>query len=212
MRKPKFHELTKRGIPELLVLVVAATLALVGCTVHKEDDGKKVRIDTPLGAIHADKQNGTKKVDIDTVVGSIHVGTQANVSDTGLNLYPGAQPKQADGGDSHRANVNIGSGSFGVKVVAAEFQSNDAPEKVIDFYRKDLKRYGKVLECPKGIKEHHEGDRHELTCSDSGHSEAGKLDLAVGVPERQRIVSIKPNGSGTEFALVYVQLRSRETM
>jgi len=195
-----------------MVFILVAALALAGCSVRKEEDGKKVTIDSPLGEIHANKQDGNKKVDIDTVVGSIHVGTQPNVSDTGLNLYPGAQPKPAEGDDSHRANVNIGSGNFGVRVVAAEFQSDDAPEKIIDFYRNDLKRYGKVLECPKGVKETHGHDHQELTCSDSGHEEPGKLDLAVGVPDRERIVSVKPKGKGTEFALVYVQVRSRETM
>ncbi|HXZ78549.1 MAG TPA: hypothetical protein VEG30_01385 [Terriglobales bacterium] len=212
MPKLRFRKFSESAMPALVLAVLVAGFTLAGCTVRKEEDGKKVTINSPLGELRANKQDGDKKVDIDTVVGSIHVGTQPNVSDTGLSLYPGAQPKPADGDDSHRANVNIGSANFGVRVVAAEFQSNDAPEKIIDFYRNDLKRYGKVLECPKGVKENHRHDQKELACSDSGREQPGKLDLAVGVPDRQRIVSVKPKGTGTEFALVYVQVRNRETM
>jgi hypothetical protein len=147
-----------------------------------------------------------KKVDIKTPFAEIHVGSDTGAQDAGLSVYPGAKPKQ-DSNDKHRANVQIGGENFGVKVVAATYLTDDTPQKVIDFYRNDLKRYGKVLECTKGIQEDkHEGGG-ELRCDDKGSQEPGKLDLAVGVPERQHIVSVKPNGKGTEFSTVYVQVR-----
>ena len=34
-----------------------------------------------------------------------------------------------------------------MKLVVAQYDSDDAPAKVIDFYRDKLKKYGKVLEC-----------------------------------------------------------------
>ncbi len=34
-----------------------------------------------------------------------------------------------------------------MKLVVAKYDSDDAPGKVIDFYREHLKKYGKVLEC-----------------------------------------------------------------
>lgn len=164
--------------------------------------------------VHEQKQaDGNKKVDIQTPFAQIHVGTDTDAKDTGLDAYPGAKLKSDEDDDKHRANIHIGGEDFGLRVVAASYTSDDPPEKIIDFYRKDLKRYGNVLECPKGISENKGHGESELRCADSGEAKPGKLDLAVGVPEKQRIVSVKPSGKGTEFALVYVQLQGkRETL
>jgi hypothetical protein len=168
-----------------------------------------------LGAcsIHTEKEaNGQdKKVDIKTPFAEIHVGSDTSAQDAGIALYPGARPKQ-DANDKHRANVQIGGEDFGVKVVAATYLSDDSPQKVIDFYRKDLGKYGNVLECPKGLKENH-GDKNdgELRCDDRGSSEPGKLTLAVGIPARQHVVAVKPDGKGTEFSTVYVNVKGKET-
>jgi hypothetical protein len=165
-------------------------------------------------SVHEQKQaDGNKKVDIQTPFAQIHVGTDTDAKDVGLAAYPGAKPKSENDNDKHRANVSIGGEDFGIHVVAASYTSDDPPERVIDFYRKDLKRYGNVLECTKGISENKRHDEGELRCADHGDEKPGKLDLAVGVPEKQRIVSVKPNGKGTEFALVYVQVQGkRETL
>ena len=147
-----------------------------------------------------------KKVDIKTPFAEIHVGSDTTAQDAGFALYPGAKPKQ-DNDDKHRANIQIGGKDFGVKVIAATYLTDDPPSKVIDFYRKDLGKFGKVLECPKGLSEHHDKDNSQLSCDDKGSAEAGKMDLAVGVPEKQHVVSVKPNGNGTEFSTVYVQVK-----
>src|SRR5215472_13956711 len=36
---------------------------------------------------------------------------------------------------------------FGMKLVVASFDTDDAPEKVADFYSKEIKKYGNVLQC-----------------------------------------------------------------
>jgi len=147
-----------------------------------------------------------KKVDIKTPFAEIHVGSDTTAQDAGFDLYPGAHPKQEDN-DKHRANIQIGGKDFGVRVIAATYLTEDPPQKVIDFYRKDLAKFGKVLECPKGLKENHDKDNSQLSCDESGKTEAGKMDLAVGVPEKQHVVSVKPNGGGTEFSTVFVQVK-----
>ncbi len=176
------------------ILIALFLLTLAACTVHEQRE-----------------QGGNKKVDIKTPFAEIHVGTDTEAKDTGLSDYPGAKPKNDEENDKHRANISIGGEEFGLRVVTASFTSEDPPEKVIDFYRKDLKRYGTVLECTKGIREdHHHDDDRQIRCSDTGREEPGKLDLAVGIPEKQRIVSVKPNGKGTEFALVYIQIKGKK--
>jgi len=106
------------------------------------------------------------------------------------------------------ANVNISSPFFGLKVVAVKYQSDDAPDKVLAFYRKDMAKYGKVVDCTGGFSMnfHHHNRDAEVTCDDRGGSDRRyREELKVGTENNQRIVAIKPNGDGTEFALVYVR-------
>jgi hypothetical protein len=185
---------------KLALILIATLAALTACSVSEQK-----------GA------NGEKKVEVKVPFTSIKVATDTDAKDTGLSAYPGARAKVDEGdNDKNRANVQIGGENFGVKVVVATYLSDDPPEKVIDFYRKDLKKFGgAVLECPKGLTESHGGDHEkEIRCSDSGNSQPGKLDLAVGIPARQHVVSVKPSGKGTEFSLVYVNVKGgdKETM
>ena len=104
----------------------------------------------PACSVNVKKEaNGEdKQVDIKTLVGGIHVSKQAKASDVGLAIYPGARLKLKDSdGDDKSANVNISGFGFGVKVVALEYQTDDAPAKLIAFYKDQLKKYGSVLEC-----------------------------------------------------------------
>ncbi len=174
-----------------LFLAVVLVLGLSACSVSTQKDS-----------------NGEdKKVDVKMPGLEVHVGSDSGAQDAGISNYPGARAKQ-ESNDKHRANISIGGEDFGLKVIAATYESDDPPQKVIDFYRKDLKKYGNVLECPKGLKENKEhGEPGELRCDDKGTEEAGKLDLAVGIPERQHIVSVKPSGKGTEFSTVFVSVK-----
>ena len=116
------------------IAVVAASVVFgSGCSVNvkKESNGQD------------------KQVDINTLVGGIHVSKQADVSDVGLAIYPGARLKEQDSdGSDKSANVNISGFGFGLKVVALEYRSDDSPTKILAFYKDQLKKYGNVLECP----------------------------------------------------------------
>jgi hypothetical protein len=164
-----------------------------------------------------------KKVDIQTPVGGIHVSKNADPRDTGLPVYPGAKLKEKESSDDTKsANVNISGPGFGVKVVALEYVSGDPPQKVVDFYRDQLKRYGSVLECRTS---RHAGDDNddeddnksdnkkqskELTC---GKDNSGNtVELKVGSEGNQRIVAVEPNGKGANFALVYIRTRGKDDM
>jgi hypothetical protein len=186
-------------------LAIAAFLALIalsGCSVYTSKDSrtgqdKNVDIRTPLGSI------------------SVHTG-ESDPKATGLSLYPGAQLKKDMEDHDGGANVNISSSFFGVKVVALKYQSSDSPDKVLGFYRKEMAKYGKVLDCTGGFNmtfHHHDGDS-EVTCDDhSGSGHQYNEELKVGTEKNQRIVAVKPSGSGSEFALVYVRASdSKDTM
>jgi hypothetical protein len=169
------------------VACLALLLVFAGCSVQKQKEGsnESVKIDTPVGALN--------------------VNTDANVKEAGLAVYPGAKPNPKPEGDHNSANVNISSSLFGVKVVALEYVSDDAAEKVADFYKKELAKYGDVLDCENGVSEH--GD--QLTCADS-QKHGRHRELAVGTKERRHMVSVRPDGTGTKFALVYIQVRGKE--
>jgi hypothetical protein len=178
---------------------IAAVMLLSACSlnVKKESNGQD------------------KQVDIQTPLGGIHVGKGADAADTGLAVYPGSRLKQEDSGDSDKsANVNISGFGYGLKVVALQYESDDAPAKVVAFYKDQLKKYGAVLECPASghfnlnMKySDKSGESHALTC-DGG---SGKnLELKVGTEENQHIVAVESEGKGSRFSLVYVRTHGKE--
>jgi len=158
--------------------------------------------------------NEDKNVDIKTPLGGLHVSNDANVQDTGLAVYPGARPKPKGKGDDDEknANVNISGFGFGLKVVALEFESDDPPSKVIAFYQDQLKKYGKVLQCHNNSREgSHTYNGHgsnELKCE--GDDSGKNTEMKAGTEDNQHIVSVQPNGSGSNFALVYVRTHGKQ--
>jgi hypothetical protein len=181
-----------------LALASLATVVLSACSINvkKEKDGQD------------------KQVDIRTPLGGIHVSKDADVQDVGLAVYPGARMKQKDSdGDDKRANVNISGFGYGLKVVALEYQSDDSPDKLVAYYKDQLKKYGSVLECHTShmdvdadIKDSDHGS-HELTCNGSRGS---NTELKVGTKENQHIVAVESEGKGSSFSLVYVRTHGKD--
>ena len=179
-----------------LASIVAAFLVLSACSINVKKD-----------------QNGQEKqVDISSPVGGIHVSKGVNPEDVGIALYPGATLKEKGNGENKSANVNLSSFGFGLKVVALEYESQDSPEKVVAFYKDQLKKYGSVLVCHtthrnvhSGFKKHH--DSNELTCDGD---EGRDIELKVGTADNQHIVAVEPSGTGTNFSLVYVRTHGKD--
>jgi hypothetical protein len=187
----------------LAAAILAAFVFLTGCSVNvkKERDGQE------------------KQVDINTLVGGIHVSKQADVADVGLAVYPGSHPKEKDSdGSDKSANVNISGFGLGIKVVALEYQSDDAPAKVLSFYKDQLKKYGDVLECHTSgnfnfnsdVKIGSHGSRdasNELRCEgDHGNN----VELKAGRKNDQHIVAVQSEGKGSSFSLVYVRTHGKD--
>jgi hypothetical protein len=162
--------------------------------------------------VKKDANGQDKQVDIKTLLGGVHVSGQADVADVGLSVYPGARPKEKDSNDSDKsANVNISGFGYGLKVVAVEYESDDASDKVLTFYRNQLKKYGDVLEChtSRGNWNVNMGKNssNELTCEGSGGND---IELKVGKKDDQHIVAVQREGKGTSFSLVYVRAHGKE--
>ena len=163
--------------------------------------------------VKKDKNDQEKQVDITTPVGGIHVSKGANPEDTGIAVYPGAHLREKDSdGDDKSANVNISGFGFGLKVVALEYESKDSPDKVLAYYKNQLKKYGNVLICHTGhldlnTKVDDDHSSHELTCEGTS---GVNVELKVGTKENQHIVEVEPEGSGSKFSLVYVRTHGKD--
>ena len=162
--------------------------------------------------VKKEKNGEDKQVDINTPMGGIHVSQEVNAQDVGIAVYPGATLKEKGNGEDKSANVNLSSFGFGLKVVALEYESKDSPDKVVAYYKDQLKKYGDVLVCHTtgmnvnaGIKKHDESS-HELTCEGGGHN----IELKVGTRENQHIVAVESSGGGSNFSLVYVRTHGKD--
>jgi hypothetical protein len=198
------REILSRTVSDDRALAKLALVGLFGvlcilpaCSINANHDGK----------------DGEKQVDIKSPVGDLHVSEQADIRDAGLTLYPGAKPAPKDNSDDEKsANVNLSIPGFSLKVVAAEFLSDDAPDKIIAFYNRDLQRYGKPIQCHGGWNGGHanyqgKDEMSKPVSCDNGTSGNG-VELKVGTEGNQHLVSIKPNSSGSRFALVYVRMHT----
>jgi hypothetical protein len=192
-----------RGVKAITGLSVAALLTLVcllsACSINVDKNGEK---------------DGSKRVDIQSPVGDLHVSEKADIQDAGLSVYPGAKPAPKDNSDDEKsANVNLSLPGFQLKVVAAEFLSDDAPDKISAYYDKELQKFGKPIQChgeySSGghVNSHGNDDLQRAVTCDKGDSSDG-LELKVGTEGNQHIVAVKPHSKGTRFALVYVRMHT----
>jgi len=165
-------------------------------------------------ARNPDDETG-KSIEIKTSMGDVHVGNDADLRETGLPLYPGAHLKKDDR-NQNSANLSLLTSAFGMKLVVLNYVSDDAPEKIIAYYREKLRKFGTVLEChssahPDDVEiSRDEHDSNALKCDsdDSGRT----LELKVGTNQNAHIVGVEParTGKGSTFAIVYVRTHGKQ--
>jgi hypothetical protein len=183
-------------------LLLAVLLASVsGCKVQVDKssngEGDNVKIATPFGGIDINKN-------------------QTSAAELGLPAYPGAVLDTAGDG-TRSAKVDMGFGSWKLRVKTAHYTTNDSRDKVLAFYRQALGEYGGVIECAGDKPVGSSGTTVEgLSCnhSDSDHSiphgnfNSNDLELKAGSPRHQHIVVLH-GGSGsatTHFSLIALDL------
>lgn len=129
----------------LIALAVVIALGIIGTAAatwiglsiarhtHVTENNGKVRVQGPFGTVESNQD------------------TEDAVKNIGIAVYPGAT---AVGGNS--ANVQMG----GMHTVAANFETDDAPAKVADFYRQQL---------PNANVNVNQGDHYTLVSTRSGN-------------------------------------------
>jgi hypothetical protein len=184
----------------VVATIIAATALMSGCRIEsdKHGDNDNVKIATPFGGM------------------TVKTNDAAVVDGLGLPVYPGADLVKKDKNNG-AADVNMSFGSFQLRVKAASYRTTDSPDQVTAFYRKSLGRYGDVIQCqndkPVGTPTR---TAEGLTCDNNkdnhvyvNDDESGKLELKAGSKQHQHIVAIDPDGNGTKFGLVALDLPGR---
>ncbi|HEV2378791.1 MAG TPA: M56 family metallopeptidase [Terriglobia bacterium] len=124
-----------------------------------------------------------------------------------LPLYPGAT--RAREKDEGLGTVRLKNSTVR-DLAAARYVSDDPPEKVLSYYRGEMDAYGPVIQCGNGnndsvyVELDDEGLSNPTRCRPAEIG-GGETELKVADGRAERIVAVKPRGSGSEFALVTVR-------
>ncbi|MDP9051946.1 MAG: hypothetical protein M3O31_14700 [Acidobacteriota bacterium] len=190
---------TKKSVV-LFAGVAMAVGMLAGCRVEKTTNGdsKNVQIVTPFGGMNV------KTNDANSMEG------------IGLPSYPGAVAVNKDDDNHKSADVDMSFGGFKLRVKVASFHSDDPAAKVEAFYRNGMKEYGDVIACQHNQPMGSPAKTGEgLTCSNNsekGHvtvydsTSSHRMELKAGSEQHQHLVTIDPDGTGTKFSLVALDL------
>ena len=191
-----------RAIQTMAALLSLALLA--GCRVTNNKDGKNDDVDlkSPFGSMHI-KTNDT----VDT-------------ASIGLSTYPGStlwndDDADAKNHDGHSADINLSFGDFHLGVKATALRSTDSQDKILAFYRKDMVRYGDVIECkgsttigtPTRTSQGLTCDTDEHNGSKGIHVDIGnQVELRAGSAQHMHIVEVIAKDGAEKIGLVALDL------
>ncbi len=141
----------------------------------------------------------------------ITMSGDADSKDIGLPLYPGSRRHKDKDEDSPGLNFGLWGSGSGVKLALLKLESDDSMQKIADYYKKKLAKYGPVLDCShptstdaaKDGKDSDSDKSSRLTCGDDRPDKGGML-FKSGSKSDQHIVSIQPAPNGSLFQLVHV--------
>jgi len=144
----------------------------------------------------------------------ITMAADADSKDIGLPLYPGARRHKDKDEDSAGVNFGLWGSGSGMKLAVLKMESDDSTEKIADFYKKKLSKYGKVLDCSRpspadaanksGSSDDSDKSNKPLTCGDEKPDKGGLL-FKSGTQQDQHTVAIQPGPQGGSlFQLIRV--------
>lgn len=167
-----------------------------------------------LSAPAAMAQNDQDKKDDGSFSAGVTVNSKADAKAVGLPVYPGSRPHKDNSEDSSAANLGLWGGSIGFKLSVMKLETDAAPAKVADYYRKALSKYGKVLDCtnaPALTQEQKDADEKSNTLAcDNDQAKPGEVIYKVGKHDDQHVVNVQPNGTGTIYGLVYLSTKGMD--
>lgn len=148
-----------------------------------------------------EKPSEKRSIIVETDSGRYGVGAEKlDPKKLGLAIYPGAKLDESENNKSD-ASLSFDWGQESTRLYVQKYVSSDSPDKVLTFYRKQLAKYGPVLECRNGkpIGPVPAGAKCDSDKQDSD------IELKAGTDRKQHIVGVKQVTQGTEFGLVYLE-------
>lgn len=147
---------------------------------------------------------------VETDSGRYGVGSdRVDPKQLGVAIYPGAKIDTSEN-DGKGANLSLDWDRESVRLLVQKYVSSDPADKVIAFYRKQLSKFGAVLECrggkPVGTVE------SKLKCDEEKNSEVkddNTVELKAGTENRQHVVGVTSHDRGSKFQVVYVEQTKR---
>ena len=158
----------------LLVLALIVVLAGLGVWIGLRFISHNVQVQVHGAA------GGGKEFSIKTPLGSLAVQKDVNEASLSLPLYPGAT--RVPDKDSATVNIDI-AGEEQIRVLAARFETDDAMDKVRDFYRERL------------------GDQVTKYIE---KNEEGKMVFEMKREHQEKVVALRQEGGRTQIELVRV--------
>jgi hypothetical protein len=131
----------------------------------------------------------------------VTLAADADAKDVGLPLYPGSRRHVDKDNDSPGVNLGLWGGGSGFKLSVLKLESDDSLDKISNYYKKHLSKYGKVLDCthpsPDAAKDKDDDtdSSKPLTCGTDKADNGGVL-YKSGTRPNQYLVSVEPNPSG----------------
>lgn len=126
----------------------------------------------------------------------------------GVAIYPGAKVDEREN-EGKGANLSLDWGKNSLRLYVQKYVTSDPADKVLSFYRKELSRFGAVLECRDGKAVN--AVQSELKCEDDkDHQHHDKehhegIQLKSGSDRKQHIVGVTPREGGTDFDVAYIE-------
>lgn len=177
---------------------------------------------TAVGCRVTEKKNGDHEdVAIRTPFGDMNVKTNGDApANLGLTVYPGSvleKKKDKDGKEDGSADINMSFGSFHLGVRAASYLTTDSPAMVLAFYKKDMARYGVVLQCDgkkavgsvtrtaEGLTCDDNSGKHHISWS-AGDDGSSSMELRAGSKLHQHIIGIEKKSGQTKIGMVSLDL------
>jgi hypothetical protein len=179
-------------MPKSRMLLLTLAVALSSAAVYAQEKGPK-----------SNHEKHTLRLETDS--GRYGVGSdKLDPKQLGVAIYPGAKVDERDN-DGKGASLSLDWGRDSTRLYVQKYVTSDSADQVVSFYRKQLSKFGAVLECRDG--KPLAAVASELKCED-GKDDKG-IELKAGTEKKQHIIGVTPNDEGAEFEVVYLEETKR---
>ncbi|MGA8489378.1 MAG: hypothetical protein WB711_03085 [Terriglobales bacterium] len=156
---------------------------------------------TALFAQDQTPSSGEKhKIAVETDSGRYEVGAEKlDPKQLGVAIYPGAKIHEGEN-DSSDASLSLDWGKESTRLYLQNYVTSDSSDKVLSFYRKQLSKYGAVLECRNGKPV--AAAPWQLKCDSD--KDGNSIELKAGTERKQHMVGVTSTAGGAQFEVVYL--------